>query len=452
MNHNPLRIVKISILFLFFSLFSFAQDEIKGDAVKGKELFNKNCTACHKMGAQLVGPDLTGVVLRLKKDQNIGREWFQKWIKDNKALRASGDKYANEVFEKFKKSEMQQFPNLSDQDVDDILTYAEDPTKVPDEKPKEETKSQNASSSNQNSNSSGNIVLISFLIIAGLLAWIAFKLYTLVKLTVVQEGVSELQENQITSFNDFYAKNRKFAYVLFSLVSLFALYALWAMLFGLGVDKGYKPEQPIYFSHKIHAGINGIDCQLCHSSAKYGKVSGIPTLNTCMNCHRNISEYKGEYIEEGMTRDDYTKEIKKIYEHVGWDEATQSYSKPQKPIKWTRIHNMPDFVAFNHATHVVGGEKAIIEAFNKKNPENQIDVVCKACHGKIDTMNVVQMANDFTMGWCIDCHRTTKIDMSNGYNAAYFSKLHEKVKKQKGKNAELTVDAIGGLECGKCHY
>ena len=270
MNHNPLRIVKISILFLFFSIFSFAQDEIKGDAVKGKELFNKNCTACHKMGAQLVGPDLTGVVSRLKKDQNIGREWFQKWIKDNKAFRASGDKYANEVFEKFKKSEMQQFPNLSDQDVDDILTYAEDPTKVPDEKPKEEVKS--GQISNQNSNSSDNIVLISFLVIAGLLAWIAFKLYTLVKLTVAQEGVSELQENQITSFNDFYAKNRKFAYVLFSLISLFAFYALWAMLFGLGVDKGYKPEQPIYFSHKIHAGINGIDCQLCHSSAKYGKV------------------------------------------------------------------------------------------------------------------------------------------------------------------------------------
>jgi hypothetical protein len=88
----------------------------------------------------------------------------------------------------------------------------------------------------------------------------------------------------------------------------------------------------------------------------------------------------------------------------------------------------------------------------KKDPANKIDVVCKACHGKIDTMNVVQMANNFTMGWCIECHRTTEVDMNNGYNKEYFKNLHDKLKKQYGEGAKITVDAIGGLECGKCHY
>jgi ferredoxin-like protein FixX len=114
---------------------------------------------------------------------------------------------------------------------------------------------------------------------------------------------------------------------------------------------------------------------------------------------------------------------------------------------------MPDFVYFNHAQHVVAGEQAIISSFNKKNPDNKVDVVCKACHGKVDTMNVVQMANDFTMGWCIECHRTAEVDMTNGYNQAYFTGLHDKLKKQYPKSeGKITVDAIGGLECGKCHY
>ena len=114
---------------------------------------------------------------------------------------------------------------------------------------------------------------------------------------------------------------------------------------------------------------------------------------------------------------------------------------------------MPDFVYFNHSQHVIAGEQAIINSFNKKNPNNKIDVVCKACHGKIDTMNVVQMANDFTMGWCIECHRTTEVDMNNGYNKEYFKNLHDKLKKQYPQDGgKITVDAIGGLECGKCHY
>ncbi|MCB9201593.1 MAG: c-type cytochrome [Flavobacteriales bacterium] len=450
MKSSFIHTLRISLVLLFVSAFSYSQAEgINGDATKGEQLFTKNCTACHALDKKLVGPALKGVVSRLQQDQGLGREWFQKWIKDNVALRASGDKYANQIFEEFGKSEMQQFPNLSEQDIDDVLAYVENP---PVKEEVKEVKAPVVASEDNASGATNQLLMVSFAVLVALLIWIAFKLNSLVKLTQQEEGISELDEEKIKSFADFYEKNQKLAYGILTIVSILALYGGWAMLFGLGVDKGYKPEQPIYFSHKIHAGINGIDCQLCHTGAKYGKVSGIPTLNTCMNCHRNISEYKGEYLESGKTREFYTGEIKKIYSHVGWNEETQSYSNPQKPIKWTRIHNMPDFVYFNHSQHVVVGEKAIMESHNKKHPEEPIDVVCKACHGKIDTMNVVQMANDFTMGWCIECHRTTKVDLSNGYNAEYFNKIHDKLKKYKGEDVEVTVDAIGGMECGKCHY
>ena len=215
----------------------------------------------------------------------------------------------------------------------------------------------------------------------------------------------------------------------------------------IDVNKGYQPNQPIYFSHKIHTGINKIDCQYCHSSAKYGKISGIPSANVCMNCHSSIDEYKGDYLEEGKNKAFYTSEIQKIYKAIGWDPNLRTYSNKTYPIQWIRIHNMPDFVYFNHSQHVVIGEKAIKK---KKN----VDIVCKACHGEIQEMDKVKMVNDFTMSWCINCHRTIEVDMSNKYYTEYFKYIHEKIKKQHESkaNLEITVDALGGIECAKCHY
>ncbi len=426
----------------------------QGDAKNGEKLFKANCTACHALDKQLVGPALGGVVDRLKKDQNLDEAWFQKWIKDNKALRASGDKYANEVYEKFNKTEMTQFPSLSDQDVKDILEYTTNP---PAPEPAADAAGTSADplaamEAAKKESAGSKIILISLLAIGALLIWLLLKLRQLVKLQQTEE-LSALNETRIKSFGEFYEKYNMIGKIILAALGIFAFYGVWNWLMWIGVYKGYKPEQPIHFSHKIHAGDNKIDCQLCHSSAKYGKVSEIPSMNVCMNCHRNISEYNGKYFEPGKDKAFYDGEIQKIYTATGWDPATQKYTGKTQPIEWTRIHNMPDFVYFNHSQHVVAGEQAIISSHNKKNPDNKIDVVCKACHGKVDTMNVVQMANDFTMGWCIECHRTTEVDMSNGYNQAYFKNLHDKLKKQyPSSEGKITVDAIGGLECGKCHY
>ncbi|WP_294283240.1 c-type cytochrome [uncultured Chryseobacterium sp.] len=450
-KHYRQTLIAIGLL-LSTSASIYGQD---GDPKNGEKLFKANCTACHALDKQVVGPPLKGVVERVKTEGGVDKDWLHKWIKNNKELRASGDKYANEIFEKYNKTEMQVFPNLSDKDIDDILAYTTNPPAPEPAKTDADKQTTAAGTANAapQSSTTTNVVIISLLAIAGLLVWILVKLRQLVKLGQ-SEDLAGLNESRVKSFSEIYEKYHYIGKGLIAILAILAAYGVWNWLMWIGVYKGYKPEQPIYFSHKIHAGEQKIDCQLCHSSAKYGKVSEIPSMNVCMNCHRTISEYNAEhYMEPGKDKAFYDGEIQKIYAATGWDPAKQQYTGKTQPVEWTRIHNMPDFVYFNHAQHVVAGEQAIINSFNKKNPNNKIDVVCKACHGKIDTMNVVQMANDFTMGWCIECHRTTEVDMNNGYNKEYFKNLHDKLKKQYPKDGgKITVDAIGGIECGKCHY
>ncbi|KFF14165.1 quinol:cytochrome C oxidoreductase [Chryseobacterium soli] len=446
-KHYKQTLIAIGLL-LSTSASIYGQD---GDPKNGEKLFKANCTACHALDKQVIGPPLKGVVERVKTEGGVDKDWLHKWIKDNKALRASGDKYANEIFEKFNKTEMLQFPNLTDKDIDDILAFTTNPP-APEPEPTATTAPAGEATAAPADKTTTSIVIISLIAIAGLLVWILIKLRQLVKLGQSEELVG-LNETRVRSFSEIYEKYHYIGKGLLTILAILAAYGVWNWIMWIGVYKGYKPEQPIYFSHKIHAGENKIDCQLCHSSAKYGKVSEIPSMNVCMNCHRTISEYNGKYIEPGKDKAFYDGEIQKIYAATGWNAEKQQYTGKTQPVEWTRIHNMPDFVYFNHSQHVVAGEQAIINSFNKKNPNNKIDVVCKACHGKIDTMNVVQMANDFTMGWCIECHRTTEVDMNNGYNKEYFKNLHEKLKKQYPKDGgKITVDAIGGLECGKCHY
>ncbi|HEX8548009.1 MAG TPA: cytochrome c3 family protein, partial [Cytophagaceae bacterium] len=186
--------------------------------------------------------------------------------------------------------------------------------------------------------------------------------------------------------------------------------ACWNGLLTVGVEQGYRPVQPIPFSHKQHAGQYKINCNYCHTGVNKGKQANIPSLNICMNCHSQIK--KGPRFGE----DAIGKVIKAYNEN--------------KPIKWVRVHNLPDLAYFNHAQHVnVGG------------------LECTNCHGPIDTMEVVHQVSPLTMGWCINCHRETSV---NGKDNAYYDKLlelHNKVSKK-----ELKVADIGGLECSKCHY
>lgn len=443
MNWEQINLKQYATLF-FIVAFSWmnAQDAavetVSGDAANGEALFNQHCALCHKLEGASIGPELGGVIGRLQSEQGLGVDWLHKWIRNNEELRASGDEYANQVFEEWNQTVMLPFEQLSDQEIDDILAYTEAPPA-----PKVAETSTETTSTDSESSFPLGALIIAFGVLATLLIWVLFRVNALVKLSKEEGG--ELVAQEDISFAERFEKNKKVAYAGMGFLTLLVLYGLWQFMLGIGVDKGYQPEQPIYFSHKIHAGEQGIDCQYCHSSAKYGKVSGIPSTNLCMNCHFQIQEYTGDYIESGKSRQFYTDEIQKIYAAIGFDPATNTYTGEYDPIEWERIHNLPDFVYFNHAQHVVAGESAIMAA-------KGVEQVCYACHGNVNEMDEVYMANDFTMGWCIECHRETQVDMENEYNKEYYAELHEKLKEQYGDDTEITVDAIGGLECAKCHY
>jgi len=229
-----------------------------------------------------------------------------------------------------------------------------------------------------------------------------------------------------------FVKNQFLVLVSVIFLLLAGAYFGYGYMMQIGIDKGYAPIQPIHYSHKIHAGDNQIDCKYCHSSARTSKTAGIPSLNVCMNCHENISEYNGdEDLANGYTKAFYTEQIQKLYEAVGWDPNTREYSKEPKPVKWVRIHNLPDFVYFNHSQHVsVAG------------------LECQTCHGEVESMEIMEQHATLSMGWCVDCHRTTNIKTEGN---EYYEKIHAELATKYGVD-KLTVAQMGGLECGKCHY
>ncbi|WP_185860986.1 c-type cytochrome [Blattabacterium cuenoti] len=412
---------------------------IKGDIENGIELFKKNCTACHsiELEKKMIGPALYGVT------EKRSRKWLHQWIKNNKSLRESGDKEALAIYKEYGNVEMNSFPQFSEKQIDDILFFIKNPNL---EKKKETYKNEIHENEEEKEKNQFLIKFIVFCfgIFSLILLWILYKIQILIRL--INKGKTEVSIFNKKNFiiNILYKKilgKDKNKWYLFSgfigFFLLFGIYETWNFLMKIDVNKGYKPEQPIYFSHKIHSEINKIDCQYCHSSAKYGKVSGIPSVNVCMNCHITIHEYNGDYLEKGKSRDEYNKEIQKIYHTIGWDQKTRKYSKKTHPIQWIRIHNMPDFVYFDHSQHIITGEKTIKKL-------KKVNLVCNACHGEVQKMDTVEMSNDFTMEWCISCHKNVEIDTNNRYYKKYFPK--------KNNINKITVDMIGGTECAKCHY
>ena len=129
------------------------------------------------------------------------------------------------------------------------------------------------------------------------------------------------------------------------------------------------------------------------------------------------------------------KEIGKIYAANGFDPKTGKYdTSKENPLKWIKVHNLPDHVYFNHSQHVVVGQ-----------------IKCEQCHGNVKEMTVAEQKAPLTMKWCIECHRKTEVVMEGN---AYYDRLHKALKeKYAGQyDVKFTVEKIGGLECGKCHY
>lgn len=420
-NHNSFS----KILFFCLALMlSFTTISSAQDAVRGKELFNSNCAACHKLDGAATGPALRGVVDRHDGDV----EWLHEWIRSSSSLIKSGDARAVKLFEEWNKVIMNDFPALSAEDMDNILAY----TSLPKAEPTAAVSGAQGQGGGNSDGVSNVVVLGALVIVLLLLVTMLFFVRKVLNKIVEANGLTPEVEKTIPLCKAF-IKNQFLVIVSVIVMVLVGSYFAFGYLMQVGVDQGYEPVQPIHFSHKIHAGDNGIDCKYCHSAARSSKTSGIPSLNVCMNCHENISEFTGvEGHDYGIyTPEFYTGEIQKLYDAVGWDVATQKYTGKEKPVKWVRIHNLPDFAYYNHSQHV-----------------NVAGLECQTCHGPVEEMEIVRQYSPLTMGWCIDCHRTTDVKIQDN---EYYAKIHQELSEKYGVE-KLTVAQMGGLECGKCHY
>ncbi len=419
-NFNKALIGFLVTLFLSFSGAAFAAD--------GEALFKANCANCHKPDKDFTGPALKGV-----RDRIPSPEWVYSWIANSTVMT---DPYATNLKKTWKNSVMTAFGNqLKKDDIDAILDYVDKYTPpVPA-----------AEVGGKQKGSDDSFLIYGLLTL--ILAVIAFILIqvnsNLRKLTDDKDGI--LRGEPVPFY-------RNKTYLMMGVIALFFIggYFLVQWGVGLGRAKDYQPEQPIYYSHQVHAGTNQIACLYCHGGAQDSKHANIPSVNVCMNCHMAVNKYEGPDV---LTREDGTpvngtSEIQKLYDYAGWDPVGKKYKEDKdgdgqpdgsRPIEWVKIHNLPDHVYFNHSQHVKVGKQQ-----------------CQTCHGPIQEMGEVKQFSDLSMGWCVNCHRESKVDFPDtaGTSGNKFYNIYEKFHKdmKAGKMDSVTVEHIGGTECQKCHY
>jgi hypothetical protein len=148
---------------------------------------------------------------------------------------------------------------------------------------------------------------------------------------------------------------------------VFLIFVVWYYFSPEFTVVGYAPEQPVEYSHQLHAGQLGMDCRYCHNWVENSSHANVPPTQTCMNCHNQIKTQSEKLVEV----------------RASWAN--------DEPIEWVKVHHLPDYAHFSHAIHVNGG------------------VGCETCHGRIDKMEVVYQAEPLSMGWCLECHRQPEV-------------------------------------------
>ena len=381
---------KLYLLLLAFTLTAFANaQDVAGDVTSGKALWDaNNCGSCHQVHKKAVGPALKGVQGR------HSFEWIVKLVQNNEAMRKSGDAEALAIYAEYGGAAMNLFPNLTAGNITDILAYIES---VP--LPGAGGTQAGAATMTKEEDNTTVFFLLGLVLVFALIYFLLGK----VKKSLIQnlmnaeaageavvekKGLAKWLPSSWVSINPVV-----FSLIFTTIIGLVGVsFLYWFGLNKVGVQQGYAPEQPIAYSHALHAGELKIDCKYCHSTVEYSKSASIPALNTCMNCHKGV---KAEAKYNGET----SPEIKKIYAALDYDPerpAGKEFGNNPKPIRLVRIHNLPDHAYFNHSQHVkVAG------------------LECQQCHGPIEKMEVVQQWSTLQMGWCIDCHRNRGIDAAN---------------------------------------
>lgn len=436
-HYSLLKISKLLLVLLFFSSFtSYAAD--------GKELFKQNCASCHHPLKDGTGPALQGA---REKWEAAGDDIYA-WIKNPQAQYDANVPSAVNL--QYNPGGMTP-QSVTNEQIDAILEY------VDAVKPPSSDKGPAASVAGSTEEESGSSLLW-WVIIGVVLLFVIISLWgvrrQLQYANQEKEGEKIKEETLGQELKGWAWRNLKLVSVLGFLLFIVVCWWVFSRLYDVGVFENYIPEQPIAFTHKVHAGENKIDCQYCHNSASKSKHAGIPTVNVCMNCHKAITE--------ASSGDLGTKEIAKIHEAAGYDPATRKYTGETQPVKWVKAHNLPDHVYFSHAQHVSVGK-----------------IECENCHGPVKTYTVgrtasTEMINNMeltgddknkkiiklskpllTMGWCIECHNEADVKMEG---SEYYDDIHERLKKDKElyksvmEDGKVKVKELGGWECAKCHY
>jgi cytochrome c551/c552 len=422
---------------------------------QGDALFKAKCASCHQPHKNGTGPKLFQV--RQKWSDGGAKEGsIYQWV-NNWQTAAANDPYAQGV-STWSPTAMSAFPDLKKEEIDAIMDWVDsqpDPAAgggtdagamSADGAPVEGEGTTEESSSGWLWIILSVIFITIILAVGGVRRQLKFAAAD-AEGEPVNDGLSYTEELKAWAW-----KYRLYVGLASLVVVISVVVTLFLGLYSIGVVENYQPSQPIAYPHAIHAGTNGIDCKYCHSSVTKSKSAGIPSVNVCMNCHKQINGRTPAQQEQ----------IAKIYEAAGWNpEGAGSYTGKTKPIVWNKVHVLPDHVYFNHSQHVVVG-----------------GVDCKQCHGdmtkQVETQKVwpVEELNKIegnipltkptmTMGWCIECH--DKKEISTGSidtkNNGYYNEIHKRLLNNDKKLYEkylddgiVSVAELGGWECAKCHY
>lgn len=372
---------------------------VKAQTPEAEKLFQE-CKACHNINEpKLIGPTLAGVT------QRRTTEWLVKFINNSQAMIQAGDPIAVKLFEENNRIPMPSH-NFTEAQILDILKYIENGGKVAAEYAVAADTAVNAKQAMLDQMAKTQAEREARLSDLERDANRNFRTTFVITLLILIIVLVDL-------FGTKFIKAR-FVHSVLIIVSLFIMGEIaYKEASMLGRQQYYQPNQPVWFSHKVHASQNQIDCKYCHSTAERSKSAGIPGTHVCMNCHNVVKSGK-------ITG---TTEIAKVLD--SWQTG--------KPIEWIKVHNLPDHVFFSHAQHVNAGK-----------------IDCIECHGDLKTMDVVMQVKDLSMGWCLDCHRKTEVQFASNTFYNTYEKLHEQMKS--GAIKKVTEDMVGGDNCMKCHY
>ncbi len=421
---------------------------------QGDALFKAKCASCHQPHKNGTGPKLFQV--RQKWTDGGAKEGsIYQWV-SNWQNAAATDPYAQTV-STWSPTAMQAFPELKKEDVDAILDWVDSQPEPGAAGATGATGADGASMTDPLANEEESSMSWIWVILGIIFFTIIISVGGVrrqLKFAAADNAGEEVNE-ELTYSEEFRAwawKYRLYVGLASLVLVISAIVTLFLNGYSIGVVEEYQPSQPIAFPHAIHTGTNGIDCKYCHNSVTISKSAGLPTVNVCMNCHKQINGRTPAQQEQ----------IAKVYKAAGWDPAgAGKYTGKSTPIIWNKVHVLPDHVYFNHSQHVVVG-----------------GIDCKQCHGDMTKMvetakvqpvselnkiegNIPLTRPTMTMGWCIECHGAKEISTGaiDTRNDGYYNEIHKRLlnndKTLYGsylKDGKVTVNELGGWECAKCHY